>query len=98
MFDLASNTKMYAVNFALQHLVSTGKLDLNKNISHYLSDFNDHPEDDVKGKNRLRVIDLLHHHAGFLQAGTITTRKQPDTSTLSHGAKRLNILSKPLVI
>ncbi|MCY8643165.1 penicillin binding protein PBP4B [Bacillus haynesii] len=65
MFDLASNTKMYAVNFALQHLVSTGKLDLNKNISHYLPDFKDHPEDDVKGKNRLRIIDLLHHNAGF---------------------------------
>nr|MDH3155798.1 penicillin binding protein PBP4B [Bacillus licheniformis] len=65
MFDLASNTKMYAVNFALRHLVSTGKLDLNKNISQYLPDFKDHPEDDVKGKNRLRVIDLLHHNAGF---------------------------------
>ncbi len=28
MFDLASNTKMYAANFALQRLVSQGKLDV----------------------------------------------------------------------
>ncbi|WP_370221478.1 serine hydrolase, partial [Cytobacillus sp.] len=28
MFDLASNTKMYAVNFSLQHLVSEGKINL----------------------------------------------------------------------
>ncbi|MGN9863403.1 penicillin binding protein PBP4B [Bacillus swezeyi] len=65
MFDLASNTKMYAVNYALQHLASRGTIDLNAKISHYIPGFKDLPEDIIKGKDRLRVIDLLHHTAGF---------------------------------
>ncbi|MCF7620120.1 penicillin binding protein PBP4B [Bacillus sonorensis] len=65
MFDLASNTKMYAVNFALQHLVSCGRLDLNAKVSRYIPEFKDQPEDAIKGKDGLRVIDLLQHTAGF---------------------------------
>ncbi|WP_407643453.1 penicillin binding protein PBP4B [Cytobacillus dafuensis] len=65
MFDLASNTKMYAVNFALQHLVSKGRIDLNQTISHYYSSFRDNPTDKIKGKDSIRIIDLLNHTAGF---------------------------------
>lgn len=65
MFDLASNTKMYAVNFVLQHLVSEGKVDLQEKIQHYFSEFKDSNEDEVKGKDELRIIDLLHHTGGF---------------------------------
>ncbi|WP_442854442.1 penicillin binding protein PBP4B [Bacillus sp. FJAT-29937] len=65
VFDLASNTKMYSVNYALQHLVSEGKIDLNETIQHYFPSFKDHPSDKIKGKDHLRIIDLLHHTAGF---------------------------------
>lgn len=65
MFDLASNTKMYAVNFALQHLVSIGKIDLNSTVQSYFPNFKDKSTDTIKGKDSLRLIDILHHTAGF---------------------------------
>lgn len=65
LFDLASNTKMYATNFALQRLVSEGKLDLYANVQQYLPDFKDNEDDPIKGKNDLKIIDILHHSAGF---------------------------------
>ncbi|CAN2254585.1 amidase hydrolyzing N-acetylmuramyl-L-Ala bond of MurNAc peptides [Bacillus subtilis] len=65
MFDLASNTKMYATNFALQRLVSQGKLDVYEKVSAYLPDFKDQPEDFIKGKDKIRVIDVLQHQSGL---------------------------------
>ncbi|MDQ0272092.1 penicillin binding protein PBP4B [Cytobacillus purgationiresistens] len=65
IFDLASNTKMYATNFALQHLVSTGALDINETVQYYLPDFKNQPEDIIKRKEEIRVKDLLQHVAGF---------------------------------
>ncbi|KAB2338830.1 penicillin binding protein PBP4B [Cytobacillus depressus] len=65
VFDLASNTKMYSVNYALQHLVSEGKIDINQKIQYYFPNFTDNLADKIKGKDQLRIIDLLHHSAGF---------------------------------
>ena len=65
LFDLASNTKMYATNFALQKLVSEGQLNLDGKIQQYLPKFRDSDEDTIKGKANLRVVDLLQHSAGF---------------------------------
>ena len=65
MFDLASNTKMYAVNYALQKLVSEGKINLNHPILHYIPEFKDFPNDLIKEKSTLRIVDLLQHSAGF---------------------------------
>ena len=65
LFDLASNTKMYATNFALQKLVTEGKLNLLARIQQYLPEFRDGEKDTVKGKANLRVVDLLQHSAGF---------------------------------
>lgn len=65
MFDLASNTKMYAVNFALQKLVSEKKINLNARVQDYIPEFHDQPGDQIKGKDTLRIIDILHHSAGF---------------------------------
>jgi len=65
MYDLASNTKMYATNFALQKLVYEGKIDVNDLVSKYISGFGDTPEDNIKGKSTLRISDILHHVAGF---------------------------------
>ncbi|WP_280635596.1 penicillin binding protein PBP4B [Bacillus sp. 165] len=65
IFDLASNTKMYATNYALQKLVSEGKIDLNAPVQQYIPEFKDGPADKIKGKDLIRLIDILHHNAGF---------------------------------
>lgn len=65
LFDLASNTKMYATNFALQKLVSEGKLDLQARVGEYLPEFRDTESDGIKGKDSLRIVDILQHSAGF---------------------------------
>ncbi|MGG1861255.1 penicillin binding protein PBP4B [Bacillus safensis] len=65
LFDLASNTKMYATNYALQKLVYEKKLDVNEKIQTILPDFQDEPDAKVTGKDQLRVKDLLTHSAGL---------------------------------
>jgi CubicO group peptidase (beta-lactamase class C family) len=65
LFDLASNTKMYAANFALQKLASEGKLDLHAKVQQYIPEFKDTKADVIKGKDTMRIIDVLHHTAGF---------------------------------
>lgn len=65
LYDLASNTKMYATNFALQKLVYEKKIDVNDLVSTYLPGFGDSAEDKIKGKSSLRITDILHHVAGF---------------------------------
>ncbi|MCP6684010.1 penicillin binding protein PBP4B [Bacillus nakamurai] len=77
MFDLASNTKMYAANFALQRLVSQGKLDIYDKVSAYLPDFKDRNDDPIKGKDSIRVIDVLLHQSGLPSSFYFY---QPDTA------------------
>lgn len=50
LYDLASNTKMYATNFALQKLMSEGKLHPDDRIAKYIPGFADSPNDTIKGK------------------------------------------------
>ena len=47
---LASNTKMYATNFALQKLMSEGKLHPDDRIAKYIPGVADSPNDTIKGK------------------------------------------------
>ncbi|MBP9742439.1 MAG: penicillin binding protein PBP4B [Burkholderiales bacterium] len=65
LFDLASNTKMYAINYALMHLVFQHKLNLNHPISKYIPEYSGC---DVNGQCRgdRRVINLLRHDAGYM--------------------------------
>ncbi|MGD7008232.1 penicillin binding protein PBP4B [Metabacillus sp. 84] len=65
LFDLASNTKMYAANFALQKLVTEGKIKLEDKVRTYIPEFRDQETDRIKGKDTLRIVDVLHHTAGF---------------------------------
>jgi serine-type D-Ala-D-Ala carboxypeptidase len=59
LFDLASNTKMFATNFALMKLVSEGKIDVTLPLSNYL------PEYQGQGRESRLVRDLLTHTAGY---------------------------------
>ncbi|WP_411217760.1 penicillin binding protein PBP4B [Terribacillus saccharophilus] len=65
LYDLASNTKMYATNFALQHLVSEGEISLTDKVSDHIPEFKDEADAEIKGKGTILIKDLLHHQAGF---------------------------------
>ena len=59
LFDLASNSKMYATNYAIMQLVSAGKLDVNAPVSQYINEYQG------EGRESRRVRDLLQHTAGY---------------------------------
>lgn len=59
LFDLASNTKMFATTLALMHLVENGKLDVTRPIAYYL------PEYQGGGREARRISDLLSHKSGY---------------------------------
>ncbi|GHF83479.1 hypothetical protein GCM10017161_08470 [Thalassotalea marina] len=59
LFDIASNTKMFATNFALMKLVEEGRLDVTKPMSFYLPDY------DGGGRESRLVKDFLTHTTGY---------------------------------
>jgi N-acetylmuramoyl-L-alanine amidase len=59
LFDIASNTKMFATNLALMKLMSEQKLDVTKPVMHYM------PEYRGEGRESRLVEDLLTHTAGY---------------------------------
>ncbi|MBL4900239.1 MAG: penicillin binding protein PBP4B [Colwellia sp.] len=68
LFDIASNTKMFATNFALMKLVNEGKLDTNLPINHYL------PRYRGEGRDLRTVKDILTHNAGYAPQVKFFTR------------------------
>lgn len=79
MYDLASISKMFGPNYALQKLVSEKQVDLNDKVSDYLGEsfyedtldfaytFGEDPGIEImkEWKASLRIIDLLKHEGGF---------------------------------
>ena len=59
IFDLASNTKMYATLLACMKLTGEGKLDPEARVAQYLPGFTG------GGREKIRVRDLMTHSAGF---------------------------------
>jgi len=59
LFDMASNTKMYATNFALMKLVSENKINVNLPIMNYLKEYKG------DGRESRLISDLLTHTAGY---------------------------------
>jgi N-acetyl-anhydromuramyl-L-alanine amidase AmpD/CubicO group peptidase (beta-lactamase class C family) len=59
LFDIASNTKMFATNFALMKLVNEEKLDTSLPINHYLPSYRG------AGRDLRTVKDILTHNAGY---------------------------------
>lgn len=59
LFDIASNTKMYATTYAAMQLVSSGMLDINRPLSDYLPDYLG------EGREQRLVSDLLYHTSGY---------------------------------
>ena len=69
IFDIASNTKMFATNLAVMKLVSEGKLDVSKPLTHYL------PEYRGDGRESRLVKDILTHNAGYSPQVRFHTRE-----------------------
>ena len=81
LYDLASLTKMFSVNYALQKLVTDGEIDLDAKITDFLgkefvketlyvpNEKGEYPEADLKTikkwKQDLTIRDLLRHQGGF---------------------------------
>ncbi len=81
LYDLASLTKMFSVNYALQKLVTDGKISLDAKITDFLgkefvketlyvpNEKGQYPEADLKQikkwKKELTIRDLLRHQGGF---------------------------------
>ena len=79
LYDLASNTKMYSVNYAIQYLLTKGEIDLNSRVVDIMGDsFADDTikidyegydavslDTNKKWKEELTIRDLLRHQGGF---------------------------------
>lgn len=65
LYDLASNTKMWATNMAIQKLVSEKKLNIDAKVNTIFPTFKDKASDKIKGKTDLTIRDILMHQAGF---------------------------------
>ncbi|MFD0715314.1 penicillin binding protein PBP4B [Paenibacillus sp. GCM10027626] len=80
LFDLASNSKMYATNYAIQKLVSEGRLDLDQRLvdfpgwenfrddyAVYTGKFTEaYTKGKKLGKNIITIRDILHHYGGLI--------------------------------
>lgn len=62
LYDLASNTKMYATNYAIQKLVYEKKLDIDVAIDDIIKNFSEYDQQ----KKLLTVRNLLTHTGGFI--------------------------------
>ncbi|GMG86504.1 penicillin binding protein PBP4B [Biformimicrobium ophioploci] len=98
IYDLASNTKMYATNYALQHLVSEEKLDLDAPVQRYLPDYRDRPQDPVKGKATVTVRDLLRHTAGHPPSIEFYKSNDPELFAIDRAAGLLAMQRAPLQV
>ena len=59
VFDIASNTKMFATNIALMKLISEGRLSIDLPLSFYI------PEYQGEGREFITVKDILTHRSGY---------------------------------
>lgn len=65
LFDLASNTKIYATTLAIIKLVDEGKIELNDPVEKYLPNFKDNENDPIKMKKYVTISHLLNHSSGL---------------------------------
>lgn len=100
LFDLASNTKMYAVNFAIQKLISEQQLSLTDTVHHFFPQFVDAKKSKIKGKADITIFDLLTHQSG-LPVGRAYSQKIKKLKNVSEKSYREHtfdlIMETPLV-
>jgi N-acetyl-anhydromuramyl-L-alanine amidase AmpD/CubicO group peptidase (beta-lactamase class C family) len=83
LFDIASNTKMFATNFALMKLVNEEKLDTSLPINYYLPTYRG------AGRDLRTVKDILTHNAGYSPQVKFFTRDNDlGPKFFSHDSKK----------
>lgn len=65
LYDIASNTKMYATVFAIQRLVFLKKLSIHDKITKFFPSFADEKKAKFTGKAEMTIEHLLTHSSGF---------------------------------
>jgi N-acetylmuramoyl-L-alanine amidase len=92
LFDLASNTKMFAVNLALQKLVSEGKVRIDDPVANYLKDFRG------DGREAITLRQVITHSAGFAPEVRFFDPKQKEKGlySLDRAATRALLAKIPL--
>lgn len=65
LFDLASNTKMYAGNYAIQYLISRGEVSLDTKVNEIFPEYK-YNGIGVDGQSELTIGHLLRHDSGFI--------------------------------
>ncbi|EEY34372.1 penicillin binding protein PBP4B [Pseudoleptotrichia goodfellowii] len=88
VYDLASNTKMYATNYAIMKLVSEKKL----NLDDYVYKF--YPEFTGNNKEKVQISDLLKHQAGFPPDPQYFNDKYDKDDGISNGKNDLYAIGK----
>lgn len=107
LYDLASNSKMYSVNYAMQLLVSQGKISINDKITKFFPTF---AEDTIwvdytgkytyspstleqvkEWKSELTIKDILQHQAGF-PADPVYYDASFNQATMTYGNVGDNVL------
>ncbi|MCR5323215.1 MAG: penicillin binding protein PBP4B [Lachnospiraceae bacterium] len=105
LYDLASNTKMYSVNYAIQYMLTRGEIDINSKIVDILgSRFSDDTiqidyegykkvslDTNKKWKAGLTIRDLMRHQGGF-PAGPQYYNDRYDNATQYYDSDNENVL------
>lgn len=101
IYDLASITKVASTTLALMHLVDEGKLDMDKNLGHYLPELSDQST----AHARMQFRDILTHQAGLkafvpfytklLKDGKLRKELVSDSATETHNVRLAEGLYMP---
>ncbi|MGL4722223.1 MAG: penicillin binding protein PBP4B [Desulfovibrionaceae bacterium] len=65
LYDIASNTKMFATVFTIQKLLYEKKIQLSSTVHSYFPEFVDNPNSPITGKDTITIEDLLYHRSGL---------------------------------
>lgn len=83
LYDLASNTKIYATSFAVQRLIFEQKLSLHDKVSKFFPTFKDDKKAAHRGKDEMTIEHLLTHSSGFPAGKAYYSRNDIRTSDKS---------------
>ncbi|MGL5243976.1 MAG: penicillin binding protein PBP4B, partial [Sarcina sp.] len=98
MYDIASNTKMYATNYALMKLVYEGRLNLDHKVEKYLKNYRDEFNAPIKGKEFITIRNLLKHDAGHPASIEFYNKKVAGNMYAMNKEDTINALGKiPLI-
>ncbi len=88
LFDLASNTKMFATVYALQKLVSENKISLDTKIYEIFPEFLEYANEN-KWKEKIDLKMILSHRAGFVASPKYHDENYDEADQIKNGKNDL---------